>query len=553
MRTHRNSWRAASGNGFFRCTPVWGGLRRLVATGGVLRAPIKARVFRPSPSPSLKGRGVLLGTLSLIAMGAGLICLGCNSDVGTLLPAEESGPAQAGNLTFVVRLAQVSDTHVMDTLSPARFPGASVLVGSAWRPQEAYATQILDGMVRTINRIHASGRTIGFVLHTGDACDNNQSNELGWLVGVLDGEMVNPLSGPDDRTADARPDATHDPYAAFGAQGLYRRGVHGDQPSVPWYIVLGNHDAYALGAFPVFESSDGRRTAPLPLDERPGLVLPVRMDPEASFAYGNVTPAAPGPPALFELPRYVVPNSERRYFNKAEYVEKMFATVAGPPGHGFADALPGATWYSTVPAAGVRLIGLDTTAAAMHAEGGIYNEGALSWEQHEFLRAELDAAQARDELVIVATHHPSGDLSLAAGTAVFPDELRGRLRQCPNVVLHLVGHTHRNRVTDQGGYLEIETCSTLDWPQEGRLIEVWRDAAVGSVVVTYEMFSHLDESLPPLGADPLHDLRRTAADLARGGRSGSAPQKRDDSSADNPAGAAADRAGAATLSQGGVH
>ena len=124
----------------------------------------------------------------------------------------------------------------------------------------------------------------------------------------------------------------------------------------------------------------------------------------------------------------------------------------------------------------------------------------------------------------MATHHPSGDLSLVAGTAVFPDELRGLLRQHPNVVLHVVGHTHRNRVTDQGGYLEIETCSTLDWPQEGRLIEVWRDAAAASVVVTYEMFSHLDESLPPLGADPLHDLRRTAANLARSGRSASAPR-----------------------------
>ena len=493
------------------------------------------------------------GLLWFAALGAGLVGFGCNTDVGTLLPAEASGAAQAGNLTLGVRLAQISDKHVVDTLSPARFPGASVLVGSVWRPQEAYATQLLDGMVRTINRIHASGRTIDFVLHTGDACDNNQSNELGWVVGVLDGETVNPLSGPDDRPADARPDAAHDPYATFLPQGLYRRGVHGDLPSVPWYSVLGNHDAYALGAFPVFESSDGRRTAPLPLDERPGLVLPVRMDPEASYAYGNVTPAAPGPPPLFELPRYVVPNAERRYFNKVEYVEKVFTTVTGPAGHGFADAPPGATWYSMVPAAGVRLIGLDTTAAAMHTEGGIYNEGALSWEQHEFLRAELDAAQARGELVIVATHHPSGDLSLVAGTAVFPDELRGLLRQHPNVVLHVVGHTHRNRVTDQGGYLEIETCSTLDWPQEGRLIEVWRDAAAASVVVTYEMFSHLDESLPPLGADPLHDLRRTAANLARSGRSASAPQKRNDSSADNPAGAAADRAGAATLSRAGIH
>jgi len=179
-----------------------------------------------------------------------------------------------------------------------------------------------------------------------------------------------------------------------------------------------------------------------------------------------------------------------------------------------------------------------------------YDQGSISAGQLDWFRGELEAATACGELVIVATHHPSGDLTLAAGSEVFPDELRGLLRQYPNVVLHLCGHTHRNRVTDQGGYLEIETCSTLDWPQEGRLIEVWQDDA-GDAVVTYEMFSHVDETWPALGADPLHDLRQTALELARG--DAAVRYKRNDGSADNPAGALEDRAGAVTLSRGGIH
>ena len=108
----------------------------------------------------------------------------------------------------------------------------------------------------------------------------------------------------------------------------------------------------------------------------------------------------------------------------------------------------------------------------------------------------------------MATHHPSAALSPLPRSEVSPEEFRGVLHEYPNVVLHLAGHRHRNRVTDQGGYLEIETCSTLDLPQEGRLIEIWQDSTDRSVIVTYEMFSHLDDNLPILGDDPLQLLRR---------------------------------------------
>ena len=447
-------------------------------------------------------------------IGGAVLSVGCDADPGALLPARASGAADLDGFRLVARLAHVTDTHLVDEESPARFAGAHQITQSAWRSYESYSTQLLDGVIRGVNRIHASGRTIDFLLHTGDACDNAQANELGWLLDILDGRDIKPRTGPDDRPASARPAPELDPHAPFEAQGLYQAGRHGPEPSIPWYAAFGNHDAHSIGVFPTFATSDGRRVAPLPLDVRPGLVLPVYLDPEANFAHGNVTPANPGPPALLELPRAVQPNPARAFFSKQEYIQALDTTDTGPAGHGFAAAGSGTGWYALNPVDGLRLIVLDTTDRRDVAPGYPYHEGAMTRAQLAFLRGELDGVRTGDEMVVVVTHHPSSALVPLLGSEVFPDEFRHVLRSCPNVVLHLAGHRHINRVVDRGGYLEIETCSTLDWPQEGRLVEIWRDESNGDVAIVYEVFTHGDTVLAPLGADPLKALREEARRLA---------------------------------------
>jgi hypothetical protein len=113
----------------------------------------------------------------------------------------------------------------------------------------------------------------------------------------------------------------------------------------------------------------------------------------------------------------------------------------------------------------------------------------------------------------------------------------------PNVVLHVCGHSHRNHVTDHGSYIEIETCSTLDLPQEGRLIEIWQNPIDGMVAVSYEMFSPLDDELPALGEDPLRAMRETAQAIALADKGAAARQKRFDPSGADPAGESSDRRG----------
>jgi len=486
--------------------------------------------------------------ISHILMIVGLtFAPGCDPDSGVWLPPFESDAIDTGSLTLVARIAHVTDSHVNDEESPGRFAAGECVIDESWKPYESYSTQLFDGIIRTVNRIHASGRTIDFLLNTGDACENAQSNELAWFVGVMDGEVIDPLSGPDDRPIENRPDILLDPHATFESQGLYQTGRHGDLDSIDWYMCIGNHDVHAMGVFPIVESSSGHRTAPLPLPGRPGFVLPKVLDPVSSFAYGNITPAQPGPPAFFELPRYVEPNPDRAFFSKREFIDAMFDTVTGPTGHGFDDPATSPSWYSVSPVPGVRLIGLDTTDAVWTEPAFPQSEGAISQEQITFLRTELDAAQARDELVIIASHHPSVSLQAYAGSEILGPEFRVLLNEYPNVVLHLAGHLHRHRVIDRGSYVEIETASTIDWPQEGRLIEIWRDEADGSIIVTYEVFSHIDDTLPALGGDPLRVMREVARSIALGDKTAAARQRRLDPTGYEPYGYPNDRNGTVIL------
>ena len=448
-------------------------------------------------------------------------CTGCGTGVPTLvLPGEITDPVDTERFELIARFVHLSDTHLVDEQSPGRLAEFAELSGSAWRPQEAYSTQLLDGMIRTVNKLHVARMRIDFLIHTGDATDNAQLNELKWFVSVLDGGLINPLTGPDDRDPSQVPDPLLDPHHSFVAQGLYRNGVHGPAPTIPWYSVLGNHDQFALGVFPIVTDVFGQRTSPLPLRNRIGLFFPVRLDPAGSEVWGPITPANPGPPPALNFPTFVPPNPERRYITDRDFVDAHLNSVGEPPGHGFSEQSPDQTWYSVSPAPGLRLIALNTGSPIFEMPTFVYSEGAISLRQLSFLRRELEMAQAHNEWVIVATHHPSDSLNPAYGTALAPRSFRQLLNEYPCVKLHLCGHTHRHETIDRGGYAEIVTGSIIDAPQQARVVELWRAKVGEGIELRYRMITHLEEIAPPdesqrdLFADPLLPMRRRAAELA---------------------------------------
>ncbi len=469
--------------------------------------------------------------------GGLLVVAGCGTLPDVRLPNESTAPVDSPRFELLTTLVHISDAQIVDEESPGRLTVAAEFSGSAWRAYEAYSTQLLDGMVRTINKIHVARQRIDFVIHTGDATDNVQINELRWFVAAFDGGTIDPLTGPDGRDAADRPEPLLDPHRPFEAQGLYRNGVHGDAPTIAWYGVLGNHDRFAVGVFPIVSDLSGRRTSPLPLQDRIPLTFPVVLDPVGRLAFGAIMPENPGPPPPIALPTLVQPNPDRRYYTDREFVAAHLAAAGEPPGHGFDAADPGRTWYSVSPNPGLRLIVLNSATPLIERPTFVFSEGAISLAQVQFLRGELSRADARGEVVIVATHHPSESLELVYGTALSPRSFRDLLNEYPCVKLHLCGHWHTNAVFDRGGYVEMVTGAIIDAPQQGRVIEVWKatgvttdpttdlDASPGAspeatVELRYRFFSHLDPIDPPNDAaatlfeDPLLEMRQEAAVLA---------------------------------------
>jgi len=196
----------------------------------------------------------------------------------------------------------------------------------------------------------------------------------------------------------------------------------------------------------------------------------------------------------------------RAYLGRGGYIERAHGAgygFADTNGDGVVDGADGG-WYAVdlidlrpdrpLP---LRLLGLNSTDAGK-IDGGGYSPRQLAW-----LQAELDRAVRDEVLVVVLSHHP------LASTGEGADELKGILLACPNVVLHLAGHTHDNRITpilagqDSGrGYWQVETTSALVFPGQARIVEIVdnRDGT-GSIFLTLLDHSALDwKNLDNLGA-----------------------------------------------------
>ena len=116
-------------------------------------------------------------TFPVLAAAVVMGCAGCGGWPGRLLPDESTGAVNTDRYALLVRFAHISDAHLTDEESPGRLTAAAAVSIDAWRHQEAYSTQLLDGAVRTVNKMHVARHSIDFVIHTGDAMDNAQLKE----------------------------------------------------------------------------------------------------------------------------------------------------------------------------------------------------------------------------------------------------------------------------------------------------------------------------------------------------------------------------------------
>jgi hypothetical protein len=99
----------------------------------------------------------------------------------------------------------------------------------------------------------------------------------------------------------------------------------------------------------------------------------------------------------------------------------------------------------------------------------------------------------------VFSHHSLETLinGYAAGDRVrhLAAEVEALLLRFPNVVCWFNGHTHAHairavRAAAGHGFWQVTTASHVDWPQQGRIVELAVDADRGDLVVTVAVFDH---------------------------------------------------------------
>ncbi len=405
-------------------------------------------------------------------------------------------------------LHHLSDLHVCDTQSPLRpefldrwgdaDSPIHEIVGiiGTYRPHSILTTQVVEAMVLALNRITSgplSGHPVNAAIVTGDATDNAQINEVDWYITLLDGGLVRPDSGADDRyegvmnghsesydTKYWHPHGTppgkldDDPRAKYGFPtipgllDLVRKGFVATGLKFPWYAVHGNHDALLQGTVNPTVATQETQVA-----DRRYEGLPSALSLAETLAlFNQVGPARYPDPADAPFAQ-VTPDVNRRALERGEFISKHLEASGTPRGHGFGgENLESKNAYYARDLGGVRLIVLDT----VNPYGGW--QGSLDQEQFAWLEATI-AQSPRP--VVLASHHPLSTIFNGYSTGnprVCKDEVEAMLLKYPQVILWVAGHEHRHHtewVGDQSkniGFWHVETSSHIDWPQQSKTIEV---------------------------------------------------------------------------------
>ncbi len=428
--------------------------------------------------------------------------------VRTDLAAQPEG----GTSEPLLVVAHLSDLHVCDHQSPARVefldrwadPDSPILdrlgeVG-AYRAQELLNAQVVAATVHAVNATAAgpvSGAPVDIAVVTGDNTDNSQANELAWYLALLDGGDVVPDSGDparyegvaDEQVWDERfwhpeslkPDLPRERYGLPAVPGLLaavRRPFRSDGLQVPWLAVHGNHDRLIQGTVP----GDGALAA-APVGSRKAVALPAHWTGEQVLEL-MAGLAVCDPRALRALlaaeARDVTPDPDRRLVTRAEFVAAHHHAAARPAGHGFTAS--GQAYYrhdQHQEHGAVRFLAMDT----VNANGGW--EGSLDHAQLSWLDAELAAADAEGRYVVLLSHHPLETLvNGTGGDRVLGPELLAVLSSHPSAVLWLAGHTHAVGVSAHGTLWQVVAPSLVDWPQQGRIVELSRRDGVLEIAAT---------------------------------------------------------------------
>ncbi len=426
------------------------------------------------------------------------------------LPAREIGVE--GRL--VGRIFHLSDSQLADCKSPARYEWVNQFAGDpAWselipgyRPQEFLVAAALTAMIRTINETERVREGFEVAVFTGDAIDNAQVNELSNFLAVFGGGSVCIESGDRDRSyvyADGFADGPFwhpDPGAGSdiykrefsfpSVEGLLEQAFDAfvsEGISIPWYFVNGNHELLVQGVSPAVAELDAIAKGSLKQVGPPKSM----EDPLGS--------ALDRPAELFTsgTAREVSLDARRRLIGRRDIADALWSAPGVPQGHGVSQGSE-ILYYEAALSEEVVLVALDTAYASGAASGAIAPEQArwLVRVLESYSTAHWDeagepvAGTGIDRLIVVSGHHPLHTMNNQRALAeeyLGQDWLARTLLRFPNVILYLNGHTHQHQVKllrrgDGSGFYELTTGSIMDWPNQGRAIDIVRSKGQLSLV-----------------------------------------------------------------------
>ncbi len=444
-------------------------------------------------------------------------------------------------------IGHITDLHVTDVQSPARFE----FVNREWddprfrelltmqRPHEALNVRAVEALLRSLEQIERApltGNRIELVAMTGDSIDNTQLNELTNFLALMDGGVVRPDSGSpgyDGVQASGWPseifwkpdgpaegDLFQEAFGFPSLPGLLDNAMEPFQAGglgLPWLGCYGNHEEVCQGVGIVNPALARAMTG-----TRKPLALPEGLDRDAALETFVRTPDYfMSGPAL-----EVASDAARRPITRPEFVELHHQS--GP--HGFTDAnREDGTAYYVHDTPHVRFITLDTVCPDGGADGQI-DPPQLHWlerrleEVHStFLTRDGSPVRTRnpDRLVVLLSHHGLDTLANPRGQQG-GGALVELLHRFPNVVLWLNGHIHANRITPRpngsaGGFWEVTTSSLVDWPCQGRIVELFA-AGGGLLGIACTMLDHDGEGLAGVHRELAANVPSNGFDSWRPGR-----------------------------------